>query len=288
MQERKTFPSLPRTCIALTVVFLAMHTINFLRTFYAREFSPALSYTLAALQEIVCIGLPGMLWMRWGEDAQTAAAVRKGSLSPRRAAGIALLAVACVPLMQLVVALWCMMLSHLDIGYTLAGAVPQNEVARAIFFISAAVVAPVCEEMLFRGRLFAALEELGTRKAILGSTVFFALLHGQLSALPVHLLIGLLLALLMVRSWSLDAAILFHMVYNGATVALSYSGMGVSVLMLATSLLVVTMLLSQLLRAQEDAYILPPSRRIDDFSRGAMRVLLLLFLVPYLLQGVFA
>lgn len=86
----------------------------------------------------------------------------------------------------------------------------------------AAVAPAFFEELLFRGFLLPALEPMGKRRAVLLSGVMFAMLHGRIEALPVHLLLGILLAALVLKTGSLFAAVLFHGAYNGILLLASY------------------------------------------------------------------
>jgi membrane protease YdiL (CAAX protease family) len=80
----------------------------------------------------------------------------------------------------------------------------------------------LCEELLFRGLTLHALEGLGTRRAILCSGLLFALMHGQISALPVHLALGALLGAVLVGYGSLWAPMVFHAAFNGFTLLIAY------------------------------------------------------------------
>ena len=90
--------------------------------------------------------------------------------------------------------------------------------------ISGALIAPVCEELFFRGYLLGALKRYGMTAAVLVSSLCFALAHGM-DGFLIRLLLGALFALLMIRSDSLYAPMLAHGCYNLALVLLSYAGL---------------------------------------------------------------
>ena len=71
-----------------------------------------------------------------------------------------------------------------------------------------------CEELVFRGILCAELEKHGILYASAVSAVFFAFLHFDLTALPVYLFAGMLLALLTYVTRSAVAAMIVHLCYN--------------------------------------------------------------------------
>ena len=77
------------------------------------------------------------------------------------------------------------------------------------------LVPALCEEFAFRGYILAGLRQgLGTRPAILLSSVLFALAHGDPFRLIPTFLLGLLLALLASRCGSLVPGILLHASHN--------------------------------------------------------------------------
>jgi membrane protease YdiL (CAAX protease family) len=71
-----------------------------------------------------------------------------------------------------------------------------------------------CEELIFRGILCAEFEKHGILYASAVSAVFFAFLHFDLTALPVYLFSGMLLALLLYVTRSVIAAMIVHLCYN--------------------------------------------------------------------------
>lgn len=87
-------------------------------------------------------------------------------------------------------------------------------------FFTAAVVAPVSEEVFFRGFVFAGLRSrYGWRGAAAISSILFAVAHAQLAFIPPAFLLGFLFAYLYERSGSLWPPLILHMAVN--TLALS-------------------------------------------------------------------
>lgn len=80
-------------------------------------------------------------------------------------------------------------------------------------FLYASVLAPLWEELMFRGWILRTLRPYGKRFAILGSAVLFGLFHGNLLQAPYALLVGLLLGYITVE-YSLFWAIILHMFNN--------------------------------------------------------------------------
>ncbi len=80
-------------------------------------------------------------------------------------------------------------------------------------FLYASVLAPVWEELLFRGYILRTLRPFGKRFAILSSAILFGLFHGNLLQTPYALLMGLVLGYVTVE-YSIGWAVLLHMFNN--------------------------------------------------------------------------
>lgn len=82
-------------------------------------------------------------------------------------------------------------------------------------FIAAAVIAPVIEEIMFRGVVFAGFaSRWSSWLAAVVSSLAFALLHGQVNVGIYTFVLGLLLCWLYARSRSIWPGILLHMANN--------------------------------------------------------------------------
>ncbi|MEE8104438.1 MAG: type II CAAX endopeptidase family protein [Planctomycetota bacterium] len=87
--------------------------------------------------------------------------------------------------------------------------------------IYAIVIAPIMEELAFRGFLYAALRQwVGRRQAIVFSALFFGIVHvqGSYAAVAPLTILGLVLALLTERTGSLRPAMIAHGAFNLLTV----------------------------------------------------------------------
>ncbi len=111
-------------------------------------------------------------------------------------------------------------------GKPLGGEQAVAGLAEQIPFVSAvltiAILAPVAEELFFRGAVLNAWErEYGTNRAVLGSALLFALVHivgGTALAVAQVFLLGLVLASVYVRTRSLATTIGLHGAFNLASV----------------------------------------------------------------------
>jgi membrane protease YdiL (CAAX protease family) len=99
------------------------------------------------------------------------------------------------------------------------------ESALDLFTVAAAVVviAPLAEELLFRGLLQGSLERrLGSWAGVAVAGLVFGLLHGRLRFLPVGLL-GILMGYMVMRTNSILPGVLAHSCNNGLVLALGVS-----------------------------------------------------------------
>ena len=97
---------------------------------------------------------------------------------------------------------------------------PTQTSQQVLFFIVGGVVAPVAEEIVFRGVLFSYLRRWGLPMAVLVSTALFAALH--LPAVPVTQVVGgMVFAIAYHVSGSLMTPILIHTLGNLAIFGLS-------------------------------------------------------------------
>ncbi len=88
----------------------------------------------------------------------------------------------------------------------------------ALAAVVAVVIAPMSEELLFRGFLQPALRRwTGRWLAIVLSAAFFAAAHMDLYAMPSLLVLGIALAYVYDRTRSLAAPVALHMAFNGLT-----------------------------------------------------------------------
>jgi membrane protease YdiL (CAAX protease family) len=98
---------------------------------------------------------------------------------------------------------------------------PQHAGSFALFAFSVVVLAPVTEELAFRGLGFGLLRPFGLVPPIAGTAILWALAHGLLEALPVIVLLGVGLAWIRYRQDSTIPGMLIHATFNGLALAAS-------------------------------------------------------------------
>ena len=170
---------------------------------------------LSMAQEALLIGLPALL-MRRGRSVRTGTmTLSAGLLVCAAVLGLAMRALV-TPLTQV----WGDFISAPDSTVTAAGSAGEW----CLQLLALAIVPAVMEEALFRGVVLQTLLDSGSRfGAWLLTTLLFALLHGNLAALPAHLLFGGALTLAAMRTGNLLVPMVMHAAYNAS--ALFWHGM---------------------------------------------------------------
>ena len=91
-----------------------------------------------------------------------------------------------------------------------------------LFFITGGLIAPVAEEIFFRGIIYGYLRRFSVPLAVVLTTFIFALCHARNGGLPmVQIIGGLVFALAFERSKSIAAPIIIHLLGNLALFSIS-------------------------------------------------------------------
>lgn len=93
--------------------------------------------------------------------------------------------------------------------------------AFAAFFVAVTVLAPIVEELTYRGLGFTLLVPYGAWVAILGTGVLFGAAHGLVAGLLVLSIFGVVVGWLRSRTGSVYPSMLLHGVFNGTALLLS-------------------------------------------------------------------
>ena len=84
-----------------------------------------------------------------------------------------------------------------------------------VIFIMACIVAPICEEIIFRGYFFRVLKErFNLLFAIITNSIFFGLIHFEPSAIVPATILGVSLTLIRLKAKSLLLPITIHALHN--------------------------------------------------------------------------
>lgn len=88
-------------------------------------------------------------------------------------------------------------------------------------FLAAAVIAPIAEEIMFRGFLYRLLRKrLPTWAAVLISAALFSVLHGIPPLIPMLFFLGVVFALVVERTRSLYCSIILHALQNSVALCM--------------------------------------------------------------------
>ena len=154
--------------------------------------------------------------------------------------------------------------------------IASGGLVQTLFMIPTLVLLPaLVEELLFRGLLCAELDRRGTLRAVLLSSLLFALIHFDLSNLPFYFLAGVLLALVLYATDSLICVMLVHAAYNAVSVfgrpyvnaMYRFTGstelfLFLLVLLLLAALLLFCLFAARLYRARSRANLREPRRNV--------------------------
>jgi membrane protease YdiL (CAAX protease family) len=93
--------------------------------------------------------------------------------------------------------------------------------AFAAYFVSVAVLAPIVEELMYRGLGFRLLSPYGMWSAILVTGLLFGAAHGLLVGFPILSLFGILLGWLRSKTGSVYPCIVVHAIFNATALIVS-------------------------------------------------------------------
>lgn len=98
--------------------------------------------------------------------------------------------------------------------------IPKTGMDLLLGVIAISITPALCEEFLFRGVMQSAYSKLKPAFMIIIIGCSFALMHGQLLALPGHLMLGILLGLVVYFTKSIWAGVIFHAIHNAMAIGM--------------------------------------------------------------------
>lgn len=126
---------------------------------------------------------------------------------------------------------WLLQLVHLRIELP-QFSFPNNTPALIVYFIEISVLAPICEEAIFRGMIMQNLRRYGNFFAVLVSSLMFGILHGNLEQTPFAFIVGIALGITVIETGSIFVSMLLHCCINTISIVFSaiscYGGDGLS------------------------------------------------------------
>lgn len=173
---------------------------------------------------LLCFGLPAVHGLLHADD-NLRSSLSVQALGPGQFRFAVLCGVLLVCPMTLADDLIAAILSRFGLETAVSAAIPDF----ALFLpmaVKSVLIAPICEELFFRGYFLAVLKAAGVKRLAFVTSLFFALVHGVNAMLLPRFALALLLYVLMKRTDSLLAAILIHAAYNLTILFLSFTGLG--------------------------------------------------------------
>lgn len=116
-----------------------------------------------------------------------------------------------------------MFLGFLHLHLSLPNVTPPMQPGLVVLYVLFfCVLAPVCEEFIFRGVILQSLRPYGRGFAILFSSLLFAMMHGNVGQFPLTFLVGLALGYFVIRFDSIWATVLMHASVNSMSTLVNY------------------------------------------------------------------
>ena len=98
---------------------------------------------------------------------------------------------------------------------------PSRAGAYVANFVAVAVVAPIVEELVYRGAGVSLLLRFGAPVAVVATALVFGLGHGLVLSLPALVLFGLVTAVVRLKTGSIYPAMLIHGLFNATSLIVS-------------------------------------------------------------------
>lgn len=129
----------------------------------------------------------------------------------------------------------------------LTSVIENSNIFQVTFFV--AILAPIMEEIIFRGMIISRLRQFGDGVCIFVSAFSFALFHGNLSQFFYAFALGCIFAYTVLKCGTIKYSILLHMIINfvGSVVSLQIGLSGSVILLVLLALFVIAMLLGSIM-----------------------------------------
>ena len=194
------------------IIALISIGISFLLTFLYARYDFELNMIVNILLSEAMLIVPTFFMLLFGKEKVTEVlSIRKMKLST--VCGVVAFTMAASPLITLV-----NLASQLFVENTVTSSSEQFlslHPLLLVFFVG--ILAPVCEEVVFRGAIFSGFKKEGNIfKAVFASGLLFGLLHMNINQASYAFVIGVLLGFLVEATGSIFSSILFHVLINSS------------------------------------------------------------------------
>lgn len=103
---------------------------------------------------------------------------------------------------------------------------PSRAAPFIAFFLAVTILAPIVEELTYRGLGFSLFQPYGVVLAVVATGLLFGLTHGLLIGLPVLAFFGIVVGWLRARTDSVYPGMLLHATFNAVALLVAVSGAG--------------------------------------------------------------
>jgi len=220
----------PGIALGLVAMMFGMTVVAASLAAVARGFElegTAYTYFLGLVLATAYLAVLGVVWLVAIVNRVTFAA----AVGLRRASAGALLggAVLATVVGRLAAGAWGAALAYFDVSFPVQELDPSNlfpagPAGVVMTFLIAVVLAPLAEEVVFRGVLLSAFDlRWGATAGIVVSSALFAAMHVTPFAIPPIFVLSLVLGWLFERTRSLTVCVVAHAVFNGSGLVLLYA-----------------------------------------------------------------
>ena len=211
-----------RAALFLTIAsFAGLILLGILRL--TVQMSTLSSVALGAAGTLVCFLLPALAGL-FLIDGDQSAMLPMRSLSARHVLFLSLTGVLLVCPMSLLAEMPNAALRFMGFALPEQAAGAANASIFLPCLLASGLLAPICEELFFRGYLMGVFARFGRGRAVWCTALLFALAHGVDTAFLPRVLIGALLGDALARTGSILAPMLLHGCYNIAIILINFSG----------------------------------------------------------------
>lgn len=133
-----------------------------------------------------------------------------------------LISACCLFLISPIINVYDSLLSEIGIKQQTLPISLDNPLNFAYLLFATGIVAPISEELLFRGLILSGLEKKGTKNAVLISALMFMLMHLSLHQTIYQFLLGIIMAVIVIYTQSVFASIFVHFVNNSVVIVINY------------------------------------------------------------------
>ena len=222
----------PGRLLAWLCFVLGLTALNYLGRFAAEDTPDDIAYQwTSSIGVVVQFGLMlgVLLLITIGLPKRELFALRRPR-SWKRALGLAAAALAAIYVVSLAYTGLLSLLGDFDPTEE-QGLVPDGwDSSRAApfvaFFLAVTLLAPIVEELTYRGLGFSLMVPYGVVLAIVGTGLLFGLTHGLLIGLPVLAFFGIVVGWLRARTDSVYPGMLLHATFNAVALLVAVSGAG--------------------------------------------------------------